>query len=373
MSNKNVSDPEIQRIKQGLTDLGEAIFQLARAEAPEPVINDRSLNGDKIMGGTITKFASTGIRDDSTRLVVVVDDNGILTDNIDVETIVGDTTVSGNLTVEGTVHARKLHVDELTADIRQERTSSLEFVEGKGNPIANKGLLWRTDDKTSQFVFRPGPDRVWSSNPIDLHDQAYYAIDNISVLSMNELGSTVTRSNLTQVGVLQNLEIEGNMNIDQYVFWNGDYMRLGIGTETPNGTFGIVQDDAEFIIDTEGKKATVGTYTTTDLNIITDNSVRISVTATGKIIIGSDSNSKTNIKGKLGVNINNPTADIETAGPVSFEGKRFEVSASAPTSGSYRLGDIVWNSQPRPTGFVGWICTKEGTPGIWKTFGPISS
>ena len=26
------------------------------------------------------------------------------------------------------------------------------------------------------------------------------------------------------------------MNIDQYVFWNGDYMRFGIGTETPNAT-----------------------------------------------------------------------------------------------------------------------------------------
>jgi hypothetical protein len=373
MSNNNVSDPEIQRIKQGLNDLGEAIFQLARAEAPVPEIKDRSLSGNKIYGGSIVNFASTGIRDDSTRLVVVVDDNGILTDNIDVETIVGDTTVSGNLVVEGEVHARKLHVDEITADVRQERTSSLEFVDNKNDPIANKGLLWRTADRTRQLVYKPGPDRIWSSDPIDMHNDAYYAIDGLSVLSMNELGTTVTRSSLTQVGVLQNLAVEGNMNIDQYVFWNGDYMRLGIGTETPNGTFGIVQDDAEFIIDAEGKTATIGTYTTADLNVITDNAVRISVTATGKITIGSDSESKTNVKGKLGVNVNNPTADIETAGPVSFEGKRFEVGSSEPKSGSYRIGDIVWNSQPRPTGFVGWICVKEGTPGVWKTFGPISS
>jgi hypothetical protein len=150
-------------------------------------------------------------------------------------------------------------------------------------------------------------------------------------------------------------------------------MRFGIGTETPNGTFGIVQDDAEFIIDTEGKKATFGTYTTTDLEVITDNTTRIAISATGKVTIGADASAKTTVKGKLGVNVNNPTADIETAGPVSFEGKRFEVGSSAPTSGAYRIGDIVWNSQPRPTGYVGWICTKEGTPGVWKTFGPISS
>ena len=373
MSNNSVSDPEIKRIKQGLNDLGEAIFQLARAEAPKPVINDGGLSGDKIFGGTIRKFSSVGIRDDSTRLVVVVDDNGILTDNIDVETIVGDTTVSGNLKVEGEIHARKLHVDELSADVRNERSSSLEFIETPTDRVINKGLLWKSGDKTKQLVLRNSPDRIWSSEPIDLHNDAYYAIDGISVLGLNELGPTVSKSSLTQVGVLQNLAIEGNMNIDQYVFWNGDYMRFGIGTETPNGTFGIVQDDAEFIIDTEGKTATLGTYTTTDLNVITDNAVRISVTATGKITIGSDSDSKTNVKGKLGVNVNNPTADIETAGPVSFEGKRFEVSSSEPKNGSYRIGDIVWNSQPRPTGFVGWICVKEGTPGVWKTFGPISS
>jgi hypothetical protein len=369
----NVSEPEIQRIRQGLADLGDAIYQLSRTEAPSPVINNRSLSGDVIHGGTITSFQSQGIKDDSTRLVVVVDDDGIVTDRIDVDTIAGDTTVSGNLTVQGDITAHKLHVNELTADIRQERASSLEFTSENGDTINGKGLAWRAQDKTQQFIYKPGPDRLFSTMPIELNANNYYSIDGVSVLGMNELGPTVTHSSLTQVGVLQNLAVEGNMNIDQYVFWNGDYMRFGIGTETPNGTFGIVQDDAEFIIDTEGKTATLGTYTTADLKVITDNATRIEVTATGKITIGSDSESKTNVKGKLGVNVNNPTADIETAGPVSFEGKRFEVAASYPTNGSYRLGDIVWNSNPKPTGYVGWICVREGTPGVWNTFGQIAT
>lgn len=369
----NVSDPEIQRIRQGLTDLGDAIYQLSRAEAPSPVITNRSLSGDVIHGGKITAFQSVGIKDESTRLVVVIDDEGIVTDRIDVDTIAGDTKVSGNLNVAGEITANKIHVKELTADIRQERASSLEFTSENGDTINNKGLAWRAAGKTQQLIYKPGPDRLFSTMPIELNSGNYYSIDGVSVLGMNELGPTVTDSSLTQVGVLQNLAVEGNFNIDQYVFWNGDYMRFGIGTETPNGTFGIVQDDAEFIIDTEGKTATLGTYTTTDLEIVTDNTKRIIVSSTGKVTIGSDAESRTTVKGKLGVNVNNPTADIETAGPVSFEGKRFEVSASAPTSGSYRLGDIVWNSQPRPTGYIGWICTKEGTPGVWKTFGPISS
>ena len=373
MSNNSVSDQELSRIQQGLKDLGDAVFQLARADAPKPEITNRSLSGDAIHGGKITAFQSIGIRDDSSRLVVVVDDNGILTDNIDVENIVGDTTVTGNLTVDGDLKVSKLHVDELTADVRMERSSPLEFTASNTDDVYQKGMIWRNDGPTKQFVLRSGPDRLWSSEPIDLQRDGYYAIDQVSVLSMDELGPTVTRSSLTQVGVLNNLNVQGNFNIDQYVFWNGDYMRFGIGTETPNGTFGIVQDDAEFIIDTEGKTATLGTYSTADLNVITDNAVRISVSSTGKITLGADSESKTNVKGKLGVNVNNPTADIETAGPVSFEGKRFEVGANEPTNGSYRIGDIVWNSNPKPTGFVGWICVREGSPGVWKTFGPISS
>jgi hypothetical protein len=366
----NVSDPEIQRIRQGLSDLGDAIFQLSRAEPTPFEINDRGLSGNKIHGGSISSFQSTGIRDDSTRLVVVVDDNGILTDQIDVETIVGDTTVSGNLTVEGEITATRLHVNEITSDVRQERSSSLEFTDG--DPY-NKGLVWHGDVTSRQLILKPGPDRLWSSEPLDMHRDSYYAIDNVSVLSMEELGPTVNRSSLTQVGVLQNLAIEGNFNIDQYVFWNGDYMRFGIGTETPNGTFGIVQDNAEFIIDTEGNTATVGTFSTADLDIITDNTKRISITSTGKVTIGSGDDSRTSIKGKVGINVNNPTADIETAGPVSFEGKRFEVGSDAPSTGSYRKGDIVWNTEPRPTGYAGWICVREGTPGTWKLFGQIAT
>ena len=43
----NISDPEIQRIRQGLNDLGDAIDQLSRTEAPTPEINNRSLTGEQ--------------------------------------------------------------------------------------------------------------------------------------------------------------------------------------------------------------------------------------------------------------------------------------------------------------------------------------
>ena len=156
MSNKNVSDQELLRIKQGLTDLGDAVFQLSRSPSPEPTVGPRSLTGDAIHGGMITSFASQGIRDNSDRLIVVVDNDGITTDNIDVENIVGNTNVTGNLVVEGSVTAQKLHVDELTADIRLERSTPLEFVASASDDIYQKGLMWKKEGASKQFVLRSG-------------------------------------------------------------------------------------------------------------------------------------------------------------------------------------------------------------------------
>ena len=39
---------------------------------------------------------------------------------------------------------------------------------------------------------------------------------------------------------------------------------------------------------------------------------------------------------------------------------------------TYNIGDIVWNQSPTPSGFVGWICMRAGTPGEWKAFGQIT-
>lgn len=43
------------------------------------------------------------------------------------------------------------------------------------------------------------------------------------------------------------------------------------------------------------------------------------------------------------------------------------------TTGTWRVGDIVWDSAPAAGGAIGWICTTAGTPGTWKTFGAIAA
>jgi hypothetical protein len=45
---------------------------------------------------------------------------------------------------------------------------------------------------------------------------------------------------------------------------------------------------------------------------------------------------------------------------------------TAPASGTWRVGDIVYNTFPAPGGFIGFVCTTAGSPGTWKTFGAVS-
>jgi hypothetical protein len=46
---------------------------------------------------------------------------------------------------------------------------------------------------------------------------------------------------------------------------------------------------------------------------------------------------------------------------------------AAPSAGTWRRGDIVWNYSPAASGTVGWICVTAGSPGTWKTWGTIAA
>lgn len=47
-------------------------------------------------------------------------------------------------------------------------------------------------------------------------------------------------------------------------------------------------------------------------------------------------------------------------------------AAAAPTTGTYAVGSIVYNTAPTSGGYIGFVCTVAGTPGTWQTFGLIS-
>ena len=53
--------------------------------------------------------------------------------------------------------------------------------------------------------------------------------------------------------------------------------------------------------------------------------------------------------------------------------RQFAEFTSAPSSGTWAVGDIVYHGSPAASGNIGWVCTTAGSPGTWKTFGAISA
>ncbi len=46
--------------------------------------------------------------------------------------------------------------------------------------------------------------------------------------------------------------------------------------------------------------------------------------------------------------------------------KQVTARTAAPTTGTWKLGDIVFNSTPTAGGPMGWMCVAAGSPGTWK-------
>jgi hypothetical protein len=253
----------------------------------------------------------------------------------------------------------------------------IEFFGTADNGIYGKGLQWTGVGQTKYLVLNNDPDRLWSNVSIDLKAEQAYLIDNTPVLSANELGRTVTKSNLRQVGTLNNLVVSGNLNVSQFLIFDSGLNRLGIGTETPNATLSVASNTVEFIVQPGVSSTDIGTHTNSGLNIKTDGTDRISITANGNITLGLKGNTETkiNMYGKVGIGVTSVESDVSlsTSGAVKFQNKKFEVGSGIPIAGAYTVGDIIWNNAPSANQPIGWVCVGTGNPGQWKSFGTISA
>jgi hypothetical protein len=262
--------------------------------------------------------------------------------------------------------------DALTVeDVVAKRTSNIEFHGTETDNVYGKGLVWREEHRAEKLSVLPSPSRLHSTMPIDLHQESYYAIGRVAVLRATELGPSVTKSSLSQVGTLRNLRTQGDLNLDDFVSYASGSDRLGINTSEPNGTLSIAGLSSEFIIDIESNASKIGNYTNDRMEIVTDNTARVSISGTGHVTV-EDSMT---IVGRLGIGVSNPGNDaaLSTNGPIKINANKLTYANERPTGGTYNKGDIIFNTDPKPTGYVGWVCTRTGTPGVWKAFGQIAS
>ena len=98
-------------------------------------------------------------------------------------------------------------------------TSEFPYLTIKGD-INGKGILWSGQGHNKQFLFNSNPDRFFISEHIDLAKGKSLSINNIKILDEKELGPTVTKSNLREVGHLKGLIVDGSLSVNQYLVYD---------------------------------------------------------------------------------------------------------------------------------------------------------
>jgi len=191
-------------------------------------------------------------------------------------------------------------------------------------------------------------------------------IDHNEVLWKNELGRSVKKSNLEELGTLKNLKVRKTFYASEG--------RVGVNTEAPSATFSVNVGGYEVITKMHDKNTFIGTHVPVPFAIGTDDTPRITCRSNGDITVGNEDGKsiKMNVFGKLGIGVKNPQESLHVDGNIRFGDKVFASGNSIPKDGRWDTGSIVWNDTPDSNAPIGWVCVKGGEPGAWRSFGLIS-
>jgi hypothetical protein len=326
---------------------GDAIFggfaffnsTLARigigSEEPAAAIDILENNVEMIMGSPTVNVGTVGTYSNHDLALITDNQTRITVKNSGAVDISGDVNISGTLTVTNIV-----------ADSRVDRGHSLQFSPNLDSTVYGLGLVWNATDRSRQFVMMSGPDRLFSTESIDVAEGNSYYINGQQVLSDTQLGASVTASSLTSLGTLNGLAVAGQIKTSTLAF-NTNLSVSDAGVDGKSSV-GLTLDNAGLF------------FGSTDHITVGD------ITAQSRPV---------RIFGPLSVNVNNPdpTLQFNVDGDVSLGGKRFTNGTSAPVHGTFNMGDICWNMNPSPTSYIGWVCVMPGNPGQWASFGQIAS
>jgi len=251
----------------------------------------------------------------------------------------------------------------------------LNFKAEKGKTNSGKGIIFTGSGNIKQLVLMENPERFFSSESIDLDKNSAFMINRVKVLDSNELGPSVTKSSLKEVGRLKGLIVDGSVSINQYFYYDGLSDRLGLGTEQPNAALSVMDNGIEIVVGNRNGSGIIGTHGTSDFDIVSGSKSFIKIKPNGAIDLGNPNSNPSNVKvhGKLsiGVAVPDSSVDLHVAGSVRLNNRLQEYAGSPPSAGNYNVGDIIWNSNPREGSNIGWVCTRAGSPGVWNRFGDI--
>jgi hypothetical protein len=273
-------------------------------------------SGDVVKGGIIENFGSTGIDDRATQVQMTLMDQAVAFEKAvwtPSAIIKGKLTVEGDLVVLGDIDSNSSAANTL-ANMAVEKIK------------ADTELLELHSDAMLASIGKKG---------IDLKRITQ---DGREIVNGNQLGYQITDSNLQRVGMLRDLQTQGEAILSDTLYVTGK--RVGINTIEPSAVFVVWDEEVELVVTKHSQDTGY-----------------IGMPRFQRLVLGA--NNKDNLI-------------LDTDGSVEIENLRVGntpmSSATAIPDYNAITGTIVWNENPAQGGPVGWICLG-GTR--WAKFGII--
>jgi hypothetical protein len=279
---------------------------------------DYTLSGDKVVGGIITQFGSTGIDDKATACQLSIFDETTVVEN---NLLTRDLTVKGTVNIEGDLNVTG-QVDPTSPFYNNIIAAAVDGVKA--------GLDQSLFTSYSNTIFEKIQNTGLDLNRITMNGQ--------EVISAGNLAPSITSSNLQKLGQLRELQVQGEALLSGTLYTTTQ--RVGINTIEPGNALSVWDQEVEIGF---GKKNANTGFVGTPRNqsIVLSSNGQLNLTATPD--------------GAVQVN------ELHI-GAVKI------ISAMAPPNDVQPIGCIVFNANPTLGGPMGWVSLGGAR---WANFGII--
>jgi hypothetical protein len=277
-----------------------------------------NISGDHVNGGIIHNFSSDGIDDKAKSVQLTILDTHTVIEN---ELLTRKITIKESTTFEGDIH--------LNGNVVLTSPGFVTVVDATTEKVKSE---------LNEGLFASYSDLIFNKIKTDGIDLARLTFNGEELIKNKHLSGGVVTSNLKRVGVLDDLQVKGEMLVANTLFVGNQ--RIGINTLEPGFALTLWDDDIELVL---GKKqsglAQIGT--------------------TRNQAVALTSNLKNNI-------LLNPDGSV-TIAQLNLGNMSLTSSPTPPTYNAPK-GSVVFNANPSLGGPLGWVSLGEAR---WANFGII--
>lgn len=267
---------------------------------------DFVLNGNQVVGGIHAEFGSTGIDDQATDCILTIMDDYVVVEN---HLITPSATIKESLVVEGDLIVK----GNINTDNKGFQTLVEQAVEKTKKDIIG-GLIESSSNATLDKL---------KSQELEV---SKLTINGKPVIDDNGLHKTITKSNLQRLGVLNELQVKGETQINETLYVTKT--RVGVNTTEPSAALAVWDEECELV----SKK-------------FEKNTGYLGSIRNQKIVLGSNNN----------VNI---VLDVDGSTKIinlQVGNTRINSTDSMP-GWSGKPGDLYFNEEPAIGKPMGWVC-----------------